>query len=69
MYGSMGDKILEVVSDVHKRSNGKCGITAIKICQMLGVDYAETKHEFNALYESKKFKVRMGINGILLFKV
>lgn len=64
---SMEEKILEIVNEVHVKSAGKCGISAVKICEKLGVDYSEIKKPLNHLYDNDLIKVREGINSHLIF--
>lgn len=64
----MKAKILSIINEYHSNSNGKCGITAVSIADKLGVPYSEIRNDLIELHSSNAFKVRPGINSILLFK-
>lgn len=69
MGKELKSKILKLIEENHVKSGGHCGISPVKLCQALKVDYPELKGSLNELYEEKLFKVRDGANGFLLFKI
>jgi hypothetical protein len=68
MGKELKSKILQLIEENHVRSGGHCGLSSVKLCEVLQVDYPELKESLNELYEEKLFKVRDGANGLLLFK-
>lgn len=61
------ESILSLINKNEVETNKKCGISAVKISQILGLEYSEIKEVFNYLYQTKQIKVRKGINNHLLF--
>ncbi len=68
MEAGLKHQILNKIDEYHVKSGGLCGISAVEICQVLKVEYVDVREIFNQLFQEKKFKVREGKNGYLLFK-
>jgi hypothetical protein len=68
MENNYEDKILEAINETHNKTNGKCGIKSIEIASKLGVTFLDIRDSLNDLNDKKAFKIRKGINNILLFK-
>lgn len=64
----MEEKVLNRIIKNHNDSEGKCGISPLKIMHEFGINYSELKPILNKLHSDKKIITRDGINGILIFK-
>lgn len=63
----MRDKILEILSNKHKKSGGHNGTYIPQICLNLGVEYKDIKNDLNSLYKDGKITIREGAHGNLIF--
>lgn len=64
----MYDKIMHEVEINHKRTDGKCGLDPVSLCEKLGITFEEVKVNLNQLYFDGKISIRKGKNGKLIFK-
>jgi|AntRauTorckE5430_2_1112549.scaffolds.fasta_scaffold00943_11 hypothetical protein len=61
-------KVLNEVDKFHEKTGGKCGISANQIAFNLNLPFLEIKKSLNNLYDRKAFRIKNGINHILIFK-
>jgi hypothetical protein len=61
------DQVLNIITENHKSTNGKCGIGIVKIATNLKVSSSIIKTIINALYKTKKVSIKQGINHKLIF--
>ena len=62
------EEILKIVSDYHNKTDGKCGIGAVDIANKMNLSFIDIRDSLNNLNDLKLFRIRKGINHILIFK-
>jgi hypothetical protein len=64
----MKAKILELVNQKHKSSNGSCGTYFAEFSRKLDVSLIEFEELISEMYNNEEIQIREGINGFMVMK-
>lgn len=64
----MKEEILQLITNNHKASNGKCGLSVCFLMNKFSLKKAVLQDILKELFDEKIISIRTGINGYLVFK-
>lgn len=63
----MPKDLLNIIQEYSRKTDNKCGLTAVQLSGLSGIPFQELKAVLNDMYKEGLIRVRDGVHGKLIF--